>query len=57
MAARTVFFLSFEWNSIRQGGPAHEIVTKTVHKTLQGGDGGRGGGGQEAGGDQGDRGW
>ena len=29
--------LSFEWNSIRLGGPAHGIVTKTVHKTLPGG--------------------
>ena len=33
-------FLSFEWNSIRLGGPAHGIVTKTVHKTLPGGSGG-----------------
>ena len=24
------------WNSIRQGGPAHGIGTKTVHKTLPG---------------------
>ena len=31
-----VIFLSFEWNSIRLGGPAHGIVTKTVHKTLVG---------------------
>ena len=38
-----VYLLSFEWNSIRLGGHAHEIVTKTVHKTLPGG--GRGGGG------------
>ena len=30
--------LSFEWNSIRLGGPAHGIVTKTV----PGGGGGRG---------------
>ena len=37
--------LSFEWNSIRLGGPAHEIGTKTVHKTLPGGGGGIGGGG------------
>ena len=39
--------LSIEWNSIRLSGPAHEIVTKTVHKTLPGGggsQGGRGGG-------------
>ena len=33
--------LSFEWNSIRLGGPAHAIVTKTVHKTLPGGGGGQ----------------
>ena len=49
-------FLSMEWNSIRLSGPAHGIVTKTVHKTLPGvvGLGGwwgygvreRGGGGQ-----------
>ena len=32
-----VQLLSFEWNSIRLGGPAHGIVTKTVHKTLPGG--------------------
>ena len=32
-------FLSFEWNLIRLGGPAHEIVTNTVHKTLPGGGG------------------
>ena len=29
--------LSMEWISIRLGGPAHRIVTKTVHKTLPGG--------------------
>ena len=29
--------LSFEWNSIRLGCPAHGIATKTVHKTLLGG--------------------
>ena len=34
--------MSFEWNSIRLGGPAHGIVTKTVHITLPGGGGGRG---------------
>ena len=34
--------LSIEWNSIRLSGPAHGIVTKTVHKTLLGGGGGRG---------------
>ena len=27
-------YLSFEWNSIRLGGPAHGIVTKTVHTKL-----------------------
>ena len=31
--------LSIEWNLIRPGGPAHGIVTKTVHKTLLGGEG------------------
>ena len=31
-----------EGNSMRLGGPAHEIVTKTVHKTLPGGDGSQG---------------
>ena len=36
--------LSAKWNSIRLGGPAHAIVTKTVHKTLpEGGKGSRGG--------------
>ena len=30
--------------SMRQGGPAHGIVTKTIHKTLPGGGGGPGGG-------------
>ena len=29
--------LSLEWNSMRLGGHAHGIVTKTVHKTLPGG--------------------
>ena len=28
--------LSFEWNSIRLGGPAHGILAKTVHKILPG---------------------
>ena len=28
--------------SVRLGGPAHGIVTKTVHKTLPGGGGGPG---------------
>ena len=37
--------LSLEWNSMRLGGPAHGIVTKTVHKTLPGGGGGPGVGG------------
>ena len=32
-----LYLLPFEWNSIRLGGPAHGIVTKTVHKTLPGG--------------------
>ena len=32
-----------EWNLIRIGDPAHGIVTKTVHKTLPGGGGSRGG--------------
>ena len=40
--------MSFEWNSIGLGGPAHGIVTKTVHKTLPGG--GRGEGGMGVGG-------
>ena len=34
------YFISFHClsiESIRLGGPAHVIVTKTVHKTLQGG--------------------
>ena len=29
-------YLSFKWNLIRLGGPAHEIVTNTSHKTLLG---------------------
>ena len=29
-------FLSIEWNYIRINGPGHGIVTKTVHKSLQG---------------------
>ena len=37
--------LSIKWNSIRLGGPAHEIVTKNVHKTLPGDGGGPGVGG------------
>ena len=41
--------LSTEWNSIRLSGPAHGIVTKTVHKLCQGRARGRGG--------QGGRGW
>ena len=32
------YCLSME--SVRLGGPAHGIVTKTVHKTLPGGGGG-----------------
>ena len=27
-------FIVFQWNLIRLGGPAHGIVTNTVHKTL-----------------------
>ena len=44
-----VLVLSIKWNLIRLSGPAHGIVTKTVHKTLPGGggDGGGGGGGRE----------
>ena len=42
-------FLSFEWNSIRLGGPAHGIVTKTVHKTLPGVVGVKGVGGGRVG--------
>ena len=37
-------YLSIGWNSIRLGGPAYGIVTKTVHKTLPRGGGGPGGG-------------
>ena len=29
-----ICLLSFKWNLIRLGSPAHEIVTRTVHKTL-----------------------
>ena len=39
----TCVLLSFEWNAIRLCGPAHGIVTKTVHKTLPGSGGGQGG--------------
>ena len=46
----SVLFLSFEWNSIRLGGPAHGILTKTVHKTLPGGGGGQVGKGGRVGG-------
>ena len=51
--------LSIEWNSIRLSGPAHGIMTKTVHKTLPGGSGGQGGGGQvgRGGGGLGGKGW
>ena len=42
--------MSFEWNSIRLGGPAHGIVNKTVHKTLPGRGGGKGVGGLLGGG-------
>ena len=37
-----MILLSFEWDSIRLGIPAHGIVTKTVHKTLPGGGRGQG---------------
>ena len=50
---KTCVILSFKLNSIRLGGPAHGIVTKTVHKTLPGGVGSRGGGQ----GVEGGRGW
>ena len=36
-----------KWNSIRLGGPAHGIVTKTVHKTLPGVVGVQGVGGMD----------
>ena len=44
--------MSFEWNSIRLGGLAHGIVTKTVHNTPPGvvGVNGVGGGGGLVGG-------
>ena len=29
------------WNSIEIGGPAHEIVTTTIHKTIRGSGGGQ----------------
>ena len=35
--------MSIEWTSIRLGGPAHGIVTKTVHKTMPGVVGAEGG--------------
>ena len=43
---------------IRPGGPAHGIVTKTVHKTLPGGGSGQGveGGRVDGGGGQGGKG-
>ena len=35
-----LFSLGFKaWNSMKIGGPANGIVTKTVHKTLPGGTG------------------
>ena len=40
LRSRRRTLLSIEWNSIRLGGPAHGIVTKTVHKTLPGVGGG-----------------
>ena len=33
-------WLSIEWNLIILSGPAHGIVTKTVHTSLPGGGGG-----------------
>ena len=46
------YLFSIVWNSIRLGGPAHGIVTKTVHKTLpEGGAGPRVGGYRVTGGD------
>ena len=48
-----ILLLSFEWNLIRLGGPAHGIVTKTVCKTLPGGGRGEGGIGWVAGGSRG----
>ena len=35
--------LSIKWSSTRLGGPVHRIVTKTVHKTRDGGSRGDGG--------------
>ena len=32
-------FLSIKWNLIRLGSPTHGIVTKTVHMTMEGGEG------------------
>ena len=43
--------MSIEWNLIRLSGPAHGIVTKTVHKTLPGGGGGAEAGVMGCGGD------
>ena len=37
--------MSIKWNFIRLGGPAHGVVTKTVHRTLPGGGGAQGVGG------------
>ena len=41
---RDILFNCLSMESIRLGGPAHGLVTKTVHKTLPGGGGGPGGG-------------
>ena len=49
LVKRWKYFLSMEGNSMRLGGPAHGIVTTTVHKTL-GGRGSKGGGGPGDGG-------
>ena len=46
----SMVLFSIKWNSIRLGGPAHGIVTKTVHKTLPGGGGGSRGGRESRGG-------
>ena len=40
--SRFYIFLPAEWHSKRLGGSDHGMVTKAVHKTLQGGDRGQG---------------
>ena len=37
-----IYFLSIEWNSIRLGSPAHEIVIKTTQNSAREWLGGRG---------------